>query len=333
MVSTSRQVPGGIPAAAQRLRTRSLSGEQHGPCPACGGDDRFWLKPHISEPGSLTFTCRRCDDPSVFAKALDEALGTFPRQIAPQAPVRPHRHPPRPLTLTQGEKTRRKAAQGRWRASSPLTGTPGEQYLLQRGLIRPGETPPSVRWLPAAKWVSGSPFMFLQPRASGAILFGLFPPGEGCYGDPKAVAFEQIGGANRNRQTVGPRRGLVFPALAREGEAHILCEGPADALALSALLIENRQVATVSAAFGTDFANIGSTLPRNGRVIILADNDPPGKAAARSEYHRLLAEGRTVSWAVFPGDAEDPADAISQELAFAGSFDDIDPSLVQQLIA
>lgn len=46
-----------------------VGGEFHGPCPLCGGRDRFWIKQGKS---TVLMQCRRCEAPF---KALIEALG------------------------------------------------------------------------------------------------------------------------------------------------------------------------------------------------------------------------------------------------------------------
>ena len=38
---------------------QTIKGEHHGPCPACGGTDRFWIKEY---KGEVRVHCRQCND-------------------------------------------------------------------------------------------------------------------------------------------------------------------------------------------------------------------------------------------------------------------------------
>ena len=52
------------------LDLKQLSkGEYHGPCPACGGTDRFWISAH---QGEVKVHCRQCGDFAAIQKALIE---------------------------------------------------------------------------------------------------------------------------------------------------------------------------------------------------------------------------------------------------------------------
>ena len=55
------------------LDLKQLSkGEWHGPCPACGGTDRFWISNH---QGEVKVHCRQCGDYAAIQKALiDQGL-------------------------------------------------------------------------------------------------------------------------------------------------------------------------------------------------------------------------------------------------------------------
>ena len=68
-----------------KLSPNSTSSEAKGPCPRCGGDDRFWIRP------DGTFGCRKCnpgkDNPAAYKLIKDElrSLGWNPDGPTPEA--------------------------------------------------------------------------------------------------------------------------------------------------------------------------------------------------------------------------------------------------------
>ena len=71
------------PAIINALNLKETSkGEWHGPCPNCGGKDRFWINEH---KGELYAHCRQCQDFSVIKDAMRDQ-GLLPRWEADSGP-------------------------------------------------------------------------------------------------------------------------------------------------------------------------------------------------------------------------------------------------------
>ena len=60
-----------IAQAAGSLGLKKSGGEYKGPCPNCGGNDRFWLAKGRVHP--ILASCRGCDDFAGIAKAIKAA--------------------------------------------------------------------------------------------------------------------------------------------------------------------------------------------------------------------------------------------------------------------
>ena len=317
------------------LGLRMDSGELVGPCPSCGGDDRF----HIRRRGPDALVgCRGCIDGG------GTGFGAVLRAAFPERSERVRR-PERPVgaisrSRTHGRKVRtasdptpdpadiapdpRAALVAQlWARSVPADATPGRLYLALRLAWPPHgigpELPAAVRWLdantapgkaPAAKWYG------LPDGAAGALAF-VWRDTHTEDPDPRAVSMEAIGAAGeriepRWRRTFGTRAGAVFEARApRGGDSPVhVAEGEADALAL--VLAPWRGPGGVYAAGGTPglrtdperFAQLGS-----GPVVIHADEGGQGCKAAGEAQARIQSAGREcrVEWY-----AGDPADALAE---------------------
>lgn len=115
--------------------------ELHGPCPKCGGTDRFFVSPGV-------WGCRVCNTGGDVVRLIQHAEGLefldaveFLRKgtVTQRTPVQPSKLPERSFSETDEEKRRRflahapailDAAQRRLMAEA----TPGGEYLLRRGL-------------------------------------------------------------------------------------------------------------------------------------------------------------------------------------------------------
>ena len=170
-----------------------------------------------------------------------------------------------------------------WQDALPARGTIAETYLAGRGLALPPEL--VVRFLGNAKHApSGKRF--------GAMLCRM----DDAAGRIVAVhrTFLAPGGAGKApvdppKMTLGPTRGAavrLWPAADRL----IVAEGIETALAAAALLRAPAWAATSAGNLGDMLA-----LPAVVReVIVAADHDPPGLAAAQRAAARWKAEGRAV---------------------------------------
>jgi hypothetical protein len=118
------------------LGLKRIGGELIGPCPQCGGRDRFAVS--IRKQIFLCRGCGRSGDVIALVQHIDQcdfraaiaALGGDERK--PIAPVKPAAH-----QESDQEKTKR--ALNIWNEGSPVNGTLAEEYLKRRGLELPDD--------------------------------------------------------------------------------------------------------------------------------------------------------------------------------------------------
>jgi putative DNA primase/helicase len=179
-------------------------------------------------------------------------------------------------------KSRMEAALAIWQASRGVEGTPVEAYLRSRGLSLPAC--PALRFHAALKHSSGG----VWPAMVALVTHG-------DAGSPIAVhrTFLARGGGgkapvNPAKMMLGPCRGGVV-RLGERGDVLMVGEGIETCLAA--------MQATGNAAWAAlSTSGLRSLdLPRDVRdVIVLADGDEPGEAAAQDCARRCQREGRRV---------------------------------------
>ena len=195
--------------AAESLGLRNRSGELAGPCPSCGGADRFHVR--RSGRGGALVGCRGCIDGGGrgFGEVL-QAAGFGPERPCEPfsrsgAGARTSRTPETALSAPCGaperdspaDDARVRLARALWAATAPADDSPGRAYLAGRwawppvgtperewsgghgtgggvpNSMNPTPLPPSVRWL-AAGAVAPDPaakWYGLPDGACGALLF------------------------------------------------------------------------------------------------------------------------------------------------------------------
>lgn len=150
---------------ASRLGVAGLkrAGVEHvGPCPVCGGKDRFGINPALG-----VFVCRVCDVGGdglamvqhVLACDFKSALAYLAGDADVQPdPVEVARRKERAAQVERDRLNFEKKARARaiadareiWHAALPATGTPVAAYLEARGIRWPdGTLPPTLRFAPA----------------------------------------------------------------------------------------------------------------------------------------------------------------------------------------
>ena len=307
-----------------RLELRRMGSEWKGPCPVCGGTDRF----HVREgrDGAALAHCRQCPDGGFLALLRE----VFPERFERERPVR---RPERPVggdstpEPADGPDPRAAFVRLLWARAVPADPTPGRLYLALRSAWTPAgigpELPATVRWLTreavpghdaAAKWHG------LPDGAVGALAFAWRRPGD-ADPDPRAVSFEALDAAGRRlaprwRRTTGTRTGAAFEARAPASDAdpvHV-AEGEADALAL--VLAPWRGPGGVYAAGGTPGLRTDPerfTALSGGPVVLHADGKPQGAAAASYAKARIQATGRECRIERYAprGEDGDPAAALA----------------------
>ena len=308
---------------AEALGLRLRSGELKGPCPSCGGTDRF----HIRRSGpDARVGCRGCIDGG------GTGFGAVIRAVFPErfdtigSPSISH-------TLRQTPKSPQPADTGPdplvaqlWTRAVPPDPTPGRLYLALRFAWPPHgigpNLPTTVRWLdvqaapakvPDARWFG------LPDGAAGALVFAWK---RSAGADPVAMSLEALDTAGRRieprwRRTFGTRAGTVFEARAPSSgtdPVHV-AEGEVDALALA--LAPWCRAGGVYAAGGTSGMRTDPerfTGLSGGPVVLHADGKPQGAAAASYAKARIQATGRECRIERYAprGEDGDPAAALAE---------------------
>jgi putative DNA primase/helicase len=266
------------------LTERQLSGK-HGPCPVCGGRDRFRFD---DKDGRGTFFCSNCgagDGVSLVMKLKGWDFKTAAREIEQAADVIPVGDSRKPLSDAKKTEKLRSV----WSESKPLQeGDEVMRYLAGRGLSV-SQLPDSIRLHPALPYFDGETFVGKFPammaRIVGADGSGLTLHRTYLQDGRKAPVVsakklmpgkEISGGAIR-----------LAPASRRLG----IAEGIETALAASELF--GLPVWSCISAHG-----IESFVPPEGvdMVVIFADNDATftGHRAAYAAAFRLKQQGIAV---------------------------------------
>ncbi len=328
--------------AAAGLDLVNRSGELVGPCPSCGGTDRF----HVSRRGPDALVgCRGCVDggASGFAAVLRAA---FPdRGRGESRPVAHETALPRSEPRSaQAEDPRIGLTRALWRSTTPPDATPGRTYLAARDAWPPRgigpDLPATVRWLAAdaapavdraAKWYG------LPPGAAGSIVFAWRSPAApdrwpsalsllAVSADGERLRWPMGRERGPKMRTVGARGGLVFEARpGADAEPVHLCEGEVDALGLA--LAPWTGPGRVLAAGGTgNMRGLAGSLPGVGPVVLHADADGPGGAAAGRVRAAVLAAGRECRIETY-GPGEDPASALAGDVGERAAVREFDGGL------
>ena len=313
-------------AAALGLTRRGR--EWIGPCPLCGGDDRFHVR---DREGRAAVGCRGCingqPDGERAARFGELLKAVFPDRggATARSPANVRRTPP---AHGNGHEAARGEFAGRlWAAAVSANDTPARAYLAGRWVwppdgIGPG-LPASVRWLPrgavrrdvAADWYDA------PEHAAGAIVYAFRQPGAATI---RAVGLDALGADGRRpgkrwRRTFGQKKGAAFVVGAVGGDPPlVIVEGEVDALASTWLY----PGAEVWAAGGGGATALAPAILTGRRVVIEADPDGPGRGAAL-KLDKALGERAEISW----NRGGDPADAWTDTLLERAAIIEFDGGL------
>lgn len=309
--------------------------EWTGPCPACGGNDRFSV-----HPGKQIFNCRGAVGGDVI-KMIEhiEGLGFLQavREITGEGPPGSNRHRgerPDPERRAQLERQREHAAAERerrrqdqeanerenqklagriWYASVPIGGTPAERYLLNRGIPRPPEGWPDVlRFHPEVSYPRHGRHPALicrvdNPRGVPSAIWRIYITNEGRKAD-----------LVQTKRGLGPASGCAV-RIGGMGSKIAVCEGVETALGFWNLI--GRAYPCWAALSSSGMA--GFIAPEGvHEVVIVPDGDKPirrkgaehvpsipaGRKAAQSLFERLTATGLRAVLAQEPPPGFDYAD-------------------------
>ena len=325
----------GVEEWTAALELKRCGREWIGPCPLCGGEDRFHIR---DSEGRAAVGCRGCIDgqPDVErAKRFGELLrAVFPGRSGAVARFPAPAPRTRPAPGNGREAARSEFAGRLWAAAVSADDTPARAYLAGRWVwppdgIGPG-LPDDVRWLPrdavghdvAAKWYG------VPEHTAGAILYAFRLPAGATI---RAVGLDaldadgrrpdQVSGVkdDRWRKTFGQKKGAAFVVGAVGGDDPlVVVEGEVDALASTWLY----PGAEVWAAGGGGATALAPAILTGRRVVIEADPDGPGRGAAL-KLDKALGERAEISW----NRGGDPADAWTDTLLERAAIIEFDGGL------
>lgn len=300
---TSDQAIGRWPGILQTLGVDpAFLTNKHGPCPMCGGKDRFRFD---DKEGKGTWFCSGCGSGDGF-KLLQELKGYAFKEAAQDIDRIIGTVPVGPITAQRTDESKIEALTNVWRASRPVTrNDPVGRYLHRRLAIE--QAPTDLRYHPALRYTDTDgadlgrfPAMLARiryPDGSGASIHRTYLTELGEKApvpQPKKIM------AGKPLNTGAVRLG---PASGRMG----IAEGIESALGAA-----KRFGVPVWAA--TNTALLESWVPPAGveSILIAGDNDAgtswAGQAAAFALAKRLVRDGYAVEVQIPAGAGKDWAD-------------------------
>jgi hypothetical protein len=248
-------------------------------CPA-HDDHEPSLSIRQADDGKVLVRCHAgCDQVAVIealrARGLwrDNGLRCLPGALRRTDPVNRDR---------RGDADRTRAALDIWSVSRPAAGTPVEAYLRARGLALP--LPSAVRFHVGLKHPSGG----IWPAMIALVTRGIDEA-------PLAIHRTFLARDGSGKASVEPAKMMLGPCrggavrLGALGDALMVGEGIETCLA--AMQAAERPAWAALSTSGLRVLD----LPEVAReVIVLADGDDPGEAAAREAARRWKREGRSV---------------------------------------
>ena len=159
VVSRAHAVPLDHEIHRRGIRLRRRGRELVGPCPVCGGTDRFAV--HVQKQIWNCRQCRQGGDIIALVQHVDglgfhEAVASLTGGKCP-APE-PQHAPPAPLATATFAEERHRWAMRLWDDAGPIGGTVAERYLIEtRRLVLPSDVSPRVlRFHPACPFGKGA---------------------------------------------------------------------------------------------------------------------------------------------------------------------------------
>lgn len=299
---------------------RQVGSEWVGPCPSCGGTDRF----HVRSGSGATFGCRTCidgEDDETKRTAKKTIIGILWSKGPSIRRRRQAKHkaappPPEPPAPTQPSSQR--YGQRLWAQARPAAPGPVRRWLAERHLLHPLATMPEcIRWhdegfLVAALWGLDA------LKEAWPALPSSVPVAVHCVGIDEAGGKARRWG-ERDKTSLGPLSAAVL-ALGNPttSEPTRIVEGLADALA-----VYSRCEGLVLAALTTvqvivSRPGVLEHLRQAGSAHLHGDEGPAGQAAMNELVAALAAAG--VKSLLYPdSEYDDPA-----ERAAAHPWPDVD---------
>ena len=239
-----------------------------------GGDGRVLVRCHAG-----------CDQKQVIATLRSRGLWPEP---SPRLPTPPFFQVGATRQPDGNDASRTKAALAIWQSAMPANGTLAETYLASRGLHLP--LPPALRFHAGLTHPSGG----IWPAMLALVT-------RGSDGLPLAIHRTFLARDGANKAPINPQKMMLGPCrggairLAGSGDVLMVGEGIETCLAVRQATGHLAWAALSTSGMRT----LG--LPDDVRdVIVLADGDDPGEAAARDCAVRWVREGRRVRIARAP---------------------------------
>ena len=231
--------------------------------------------------GKVLVRCHAgCDQSDVIAalikRGLWDATAKWPGGIARKHRKNPEREP------DAQAKARTEAALAIWRASQDIAGEAAETYLRSRGIVL--SPLPGLRFHPGLKHTSGG----IWPAMVALVVHG--ETGEALAVHRTFLARDGHGKApvNPPKMMLGPCRGGVV-RLGAPGDMLMVGEGIETCLA--AMQATGKPAWAALSTSGLRSLDLPRAI---ATVIVLADGDAPGEAAAQHCARRWQREGRSV---------------------------------------
>ena len=199
----------------------------------------------------------------------------------------------------------RQAALRIWSATSPIAGTLGEKYFRSRAISCP--LPGELRFIPEFEhWPSGQMVPAVVARVTG--FDGAFLGVHMTFLTADGLSNGALGG--KRKLMLGPvKGGAVHFAEPIPGQPLFVGEGIETCLSA----MQARPCPTWAALSTSGLRSLVLPNSIRTRIVILADGDEPGDAAAQACRARWMAEGRRV------GIARPPRGMDFNDLAMAGA--------------
>ena len=277
---------------------------RHGPCPACGGKDRFRFD---DKEGAGSWICSQCGAGDG-VKLVMLVNGWDFREAAPRIEALIGSAAPAALkaTPTTAPKADRKALNSLWQSATAIAAdNAAGRWLVRR--LGSAIAVPALRYTPRLRYVEGDSVAF-HP--------GMVAMVTGPDDKPATLHRTYLTAAGEKAPVASPRKLMSSPPkgsairLAPPTEVLGVAEGVETALAATAL-------------FGVPcWATINATMLEQWRppagvrsVVVFGDHDRKfgGQAAAYALAHRLACDGRlgvTVTVSLPPDEGEDWNDVL-----------------------